>query len=247
MTIRAVIVDDESPARDLLQELLEAHDDVQVVGECANGIEAVSATRELSPDLLFLDIQMPQVDGFEVLELLSPDIRPAVIFTTAHDEFALKAFDVHAVDYLLKPFGAERLAAALERAAVRLSAGVEIPAEELAREARHRALPLERILIREEGRVHVVPVEKVDYVEAQGDGVVISVDGVVLKKSQGLGELELELDPGRFLRIHRSYLLNLDRLAGIELYAKDSRVAVLRDGRRIPLSRSGYARLRTLL
>lgn len=243
--IRALVVDDEAPARHLLREYLSAHQQVEVVGECANGFEVVKAVAELRPNLLFLDIQMPKLDGFEVLELLG-DERPEVIFVTAYDRYALQAFEVHAVDYLLKPFTAERLAEALER----IRPGAEpraLPSAELARAARPDAPYLGRILIRDGARIHVLPVEQLDYAEAQDDYVVFSSGEEKLRKQQTLTELADALDPGRFVRIHRSYLLNVDRLARIELYAKDSRVAILRDGSRLPVSRSGYARLRELL
>jgi len=240
--LRALLIDDEAPARRLLRELLAAHPEVEVVGECANGFEAVKAVAELEPDLLFLDIQMPKLDGFEVLELLG-DERPAVVFVTAYDQYALRAFEVSAADYLLKPFTPERLAAALER--IEPGAGPD-PAE-LRRAARPEGTHLERVLVREGSDIQVLPVAKIDYVEAQGDYVCFAAGGETWRKQQTLSALESELDPARFLRIHRSYLLNVDRLARLELYAKDSRVAILRSGKRLPVSRSGYARLRELL
>lgn len=248
--LRTLVVDDEEPARRLLCEYLAARPEVEVVGECANGFEAVKAVTELSPDLLFLDIQMPKLDGFEVLELLGDDV-PVVIFVTAYDQYALQAFEVHAVDYLLKPFTAERLAEALARVRPATPAP-ELPVAELTRAARSGAARPEapfadRVLVREGSRIHVIPVEKLDYVEAQDDYVVFVAGGGKLRKQQTLTRLAGTLDPGRFVRIHRSYLLNLDRLARLELYAKDSRVAILRDGTRLPVSRSGYGRLKGLL
>jgi two-component system LytT family response regulator len=237
--LRVLIVDDEAPARSLLREYLDGMGDVEVARECANGFEAVAATHELEPDLLLLDVQMPGLDGFEVLELLERPV--AVVFTTAHDEFAVRAFEVHAVDYLLKPFSRERLGDAISRA--RNRAGV--PAAALLAEARARRGPLAtRLLVRDGPRVHVIPVDTLDWVEACDDYVLLHVGPAVHRKQQTLAEVEASLDPRRFARIHRSFVLNLDRLARIELYAKDSRRAVLRDGTRLPLSRSGYARLR---
>jgi two-component system LytT family response regulator len=200
---------------------------------------------------VLLDVQMPKLDGFEVLELLAAGgdgrRRPAVVFVTAYDQYAVRAFEVHAVDYLLKPVSGERLRAAIDRARGRLQAGDAGPDPlPLSRTAR-RGAPLERILVRDGDKVHVVPVARVDYFEAQGDVVVMRAGESRLRKAATLGELEEGLDPARFLRIHRSYILNLDRLAGIELYAKDSRVAVLKDGTKLPVSRPGYARLRELL
>jgi two-component system, LytTR family, response regulator len=243
--LRVVIVDDEPLARAFVRELAAAHPGVEVIAECANGFEAVKAVSELRPDLMFLDVQMPKLSGFEVLELLGGDV--AVIFTTAYDQYALRAFEVHAVDYLLKPFGAERFAEALSRARARLAARDGLPVEALLSDARPRHTPLERVLIRDGSQVHVLPVERIDYVEAQDDYVSFASEGKAYLKDQTLSSVEACLDPGRFVRIHRSYLLNIERIARVELYAKDSRVAILRDGRRLPVSRAGYARLAKLL
>ncbi len=240
-----LVVDDEAPARALLREYLAAHPDVEVVGECANGFEAVKAVTELAPDLLFLDIQMPKLDGFDVLELVGEG--PQVIFVTAYDQYALRAFEVHAVDYLLKPFARERLAEALVLARARAAQHAAMPVAALVADARPPGRFLERVLVRDGSKVHVIPVDRVDYFEAQDDYVAIHAEGKVTLKPQTLAALERGLDPARFVRIHRSYVLNLERLARLELYAKDSRVAVLQQGRELPVSRAGYARLKELL
>jgi two-component system, LytTR family, response regulator len=247
--MRVVLVDDEAPARAILREFLAAHAEVEIVAECANGYEAVKAIGELAPDVVFLDVQMPKLDGFEVLELVSPP--PAVIFCTAYDEYALKAFEVHAVDYLLKPFGRERLAAALERAHERLRAGAGAsgttsPAR-IAAAARGPDRWAERIVVRDGPKVHVIPVDRLDSAEAEDDYVSLRADGRTWLKQQTLADLESVLDPRRFVRVHRSHLIALDRIVRIEPFSKDSRIAVLRDGRQIPISRSGYARLRELM
>ena len=244
-TLRVVIVDDEPLARAMVRQCIAAHPGVDVVAECANGFEAVKAVTELSPDLLFLDVQMPKLSGFEVLELVGRDV--AVIFTTAYDRYALRAFEVHAVDYLLKPFSEQRFSEALSRARERLAAKESLPVDALVSEARTSHEPLERVLIRDGSKVHVLPVERIDYVEAQDDYVCFKSDGKSYLKDQTLGSVEASLDPARFVRVHRSYLLNIDRIARVELYAKDSRVAILRDGTRLPVSRAGYARLARLL
>jgi len=241
---RAVIVDDEELARRLLRELLGRHPEVEVVAECANGFEAVKSVGELKPDLLFLDVQMPKLDGFEVLELTGP--VPAVIFVTAYDQFALRAFEAHAVDYLLKPFGVDRLKTALERARERLGGKLPPPAD-LATAARPPAQFLERIVVKDGTRVHIIPVRKLDYAEAQDDYVSLCVEGKKLLKQQTIASLESALDPGRFVRVHRSYIVNLDRLGKIEPYGKDTHVVVLTTGAQLPVSRSGYARLREIL
>jgi two-component system LytT family response regulator len=241
--IRTIIVDDEPLARDILREFLSADEDVEIVAECANGFEAVKAVAEHDPDLLLLDIQMPKLDGFEVLELL--DRSPLVVFVTAHDEYALRAFEVHALDYLLKPFSQERFHAVLARA--KASLGAARPAAP-ALASSLRAKPLQRVVVRlDDGTIQVVPVTRIDYVEADDDTIVIHTAGTKLRKQQTIGDLARELDPDRFVRVHRSVLLNIERIEKIELYAKDSRVAILRDGTRVPVSRSGYARLRELL
>jgi two-component system LytT family response regulator len=243
--LRVAIIDDEALARTFLRELLAAHPDVEIVAECANGLEAVKAFAETKPDLLLLDVQMPKVDGFEVLELIGQPVP--VIFVTAYDSFALRAFEVHAVDYLLKPFGAERLAAALDRARARIRADEEPPAPRVVAAARMARAPLSRLLIRDGADIHVIPIEKIDYFEAQDDYVSVRVGGRNLLKEQTLAELETLLDPGRFVRIHRRYLLNLARLVRMEQPAAESRTAVLADGTELPISRTGYARLRELL
>ena len=238
-SLRVVIVDDESLARSMMREYLQAHADVEVVAECANGFEAVKAVTELKPDLLFLDIQMPRLDGFEVLELIGNDVD--VIFVTAYDKYAVRAFEVHAVDYLLKPFSPERLAEALRQVRTK------VPIEELTASARPAGTKVERVLIRNGAQVHVIPVGKIDYVEAQDDYVAYRTEGKQFLKQQTLAEAEAALDPTRFVRIHRSYILNVERLAKLELYAKDSHAAILRDGTRLPVSRTGYSRLNALL
>jgi two-component system LytT family response regulator len=244
-TLRVVIVDDEPLARAVIREYLKGHADVEVVAECGNGFEAVKAVSDLSPDLMFLDVQMPKLDGFEVLELLGRSVP--VVFTTAFDKYALRAFEVHAVDYLLKPFDETRFAEALSRARARIQASEPLPVEDLVAEARPRQAPAERVLIRDGAQVHVIPVDRIDYVEAQDDYVCFKADGKDYLKDQTMAAVEGMLDPARFVRIHRSYLLNIERIARVELYAKDSRVAILRDGRRLPVSRAGYTRLAKLL
>jgi two-component system LytT family response regulator len=218
--------------------------DVTIVAECAHGFDAVKTVTEQHPDVVLLDVQMPKLDGFEVLELIGPDVP--VVFVTAYDEFALKAFEVHAVDYLLKPVGAERLATALSRVRERVRPQTPTPAV-LRASARRPGEYLERVVIRDGAHVHVVPVDKIDYVEAQDDYVGFRTGGKLLLKEQTMTDVEASLDPRRFVRVHRSYVLNVERLARVELYAKDSRVAILSDGSKLPVSRSGYQRLQQLL
>jgi two-component system, LytTR family, response regulator len=239
--LRVAIVDDEALARSVLREYLTASAAVDIVAECQNGFEAVKVVSELHPDLLFLDVQMPKLDGFEVLELVGRDV--AVVFTTAYDQYALRAFEVHAVDYLLKPFSAERLAEALARARERLQRGERLPSHEIVSEARAHASQAGRVLVRDGSRVHVLSMEKIDYVQAQDDYVSFRCDGKDYLKDQTLAQAEAALDPAKFVRIHRSYVLNLDRLARVETDERENRLAVLSDGRKLPVSRAGYARL----
>lgn len=244
--MRVVIVDDEEPARRLLAEYLSRRSDLEIVAECADGFTAVRVLTEVQPDLVLLDIQMPRLNGFEVLELV--ENRLPVIFITAHDEHAVRAFEIHAIDYLLKPFTEGRLASALDRAMTRISED-EFPdlREFVARQAGGAGRFLGRVLVRDGSQVHVIPIEKIDYFEAQDDYVAIKTEGRTHLKKQKLGDLEACLEPGRFVRIHRGYILNIERLAAVELYAKDSRVAVLADGTKLPVSRAGHVRLKELL
>jgi two-component system LytT family response regulator len=239
--LRVVIVDDEELARRVLREYLGGMPNVVVVAECGNGFEAVKTVAEFHPDLLLLDVQMPKLDGFEVVELVGRDV--GVVFVTAYDEFALRAFEVHAVDYLVKPFSAERLSEALERARARLGQRVPLPIRELAAAARPSTQMAARVLVRDGSKVHVIPVQKIDYVKAQDDYVSFASEGKEYLKDQTLADAEASLDPAKFVRIHRSFLLNIDRLVRVELDARDNRAAVLADGRRLPVSRGGYTRL----
>jgi len=242
--IRAVIVDDEELARQMVREFLATHSEIEVIAECANGFDAVKMVGELKPDLLFLDIQMPKLNGFEVLELVGTD--RAVVFITAYDEYAIRAFDVHAVDYLLKPFNTERFETALDRAKRRLG-GKLPPAAELSQSARPPAQYLERIVVKDGTRVQIIPVAKLDYAEAQDDYVALASEGKLHLKQQTISSLETVLEPSRFLRIHRSYIVNLEKVTKIEPYSKDNHVVVLNNGAQLPVSRSGYARLKEVL
>lgn len=238
--MRVIIVDDEDLARGLVREFLAAHADIEIVAECGNGFDAVKAITELDPDLVFLDIQMPKLNGFEVVELAGR--KTDYIFVTAYDQYAVKAFEVHAVDYLLKPYSQQRFDEALAhaRSRARHSIGVEAVVSAM------RNKPLGRILIRDGAKVHVIGVDKIDFIEAQDDYVQINSEGKGYLKNQRLSELEEQLDPGVFVRIHRSYILNIGCISRIE-QGKDSHSAILNDGTRIPISRSGYQKVRTLI
>lgn len=243
--IRVVIVDDEDLARQIIREMLKPHAEMEIVAECANGFEAVKTVAELKPDLVFLDIQMPKLDGFEVLELIGGEV--AVIFVTAYDEHALRAFEVNAVDYVLKPFRAERFEGALERARQRMGKNPAASADQLAAAAREPGQYAERIVVKDGTRVQIIPVAKLDYAEAQDDYVCLASQGKKYLKQQTISSLEASLDPNRFLRLHRSCLVNLERVARLEPYGKDTHIVILNDGNRLPVSRAGLARLKEFL
>ena len=237
--LRVVVVDDEELARAVVREHLAAHPGIEIVAECANGIEAIEAVAALAPDLLFLDVQMPRLTGFETLELLDP--RPAVVFVTAYDRHAVKAFEVSAVDYLLKPFSKERFDAALAKARALLGSGAIGPdPATLAAAARPEGVPLERIAVREGTRVTLLAVETVAWVKAEDDYVLIRSGGKNHLKHQTLSDLATRLPAARFVRVHRSWVVNVGKLASLE----EGKTAVMADGERVPVSRAGAARLR---
>ncbi|MBV9765624.1 MAG: response regulator [Acidobacteriaceae bacterium] len=246
MKIRAVIVDDEDLAIQLLREYLRKEEDIEIVAECTNGFDAVKAVTEHKPELLFLDVQMPKLDGFEVLELIGTEV--AVVFITAYDQYAMKAFDAAAVDYLLKPFDLDRFRVALQRVRQRLrQSELRPPAAELKNAAQPPGQYARRIVVKDGTRVHIIPAGQLDYAEAQDDYVALHSAGKTYLKQQTISALEASLDPVRFVRVHRSFLINLDRVAKIEPYTKDTRLAILADGSQIPISRAGYGRLKDLM
>lgn len=235
MTLRALIADDEPLARALVREFLAAHANVQVVAEVDNGLEAARCIQDLAPDLVFLDIQMPKLTGLEVLQLTG--LRRGVIFTTAYDQHALEAFDLHAVDYLLKPFSQERFDAAMHRASQLLREGAPAVERLVAAQA------LRRVLIREGPEIRVLPLDEVDYIEAQADYVAFHHAGRDHLKAQRISELEAQLDPRQFVRVHRSFIVNLLQLQAVERTESNGYAVRLRSGKRIPVSRSGHERL----
>jgi two-component system LytT family response regulator len=243
--IRALIVDDEELARQIICEMLKLHPEIELIGECANGFEAVKAVSEINPDLVFLDIQMPKLDGFEVLELIGDQV--AVVFVTAYDEHALRAFEVNAVDYVLKPFRAERFEAALERAKQRIGKTQLTSPEKLSAAAREPGQYAERIVVKDGTRVQIIPVAKLDYAEAQDDYVSLASGGKKFLKQQTISSLEASLNPGSFVRVHRSCIVNLERVTRLEPYGKDTHVVILSDGARLPVSRAGLTRLKEFL
>lgn len=238
---RVLIVDDEDLARRLIQEFLRSHPDMQVIGECENGLQAVDAISSLQPDLIFLDIQMPKLTGFEVLDATGR--KEGIIFSTAYDQYALKAFDQHAIDYLLKPYSQQRFDEALNKA--RKLIGQSLPAmSELVAQANRKS---DRLVIRDRGQTIIIPLEQIDYIEAMDDYVQIHYAGKSLLKTQSLSDLEKQLDPALFVRIHRSTIIRLQALKCLERASKDSYQAVLHVGAQLAVSRSGYDRLKGML
>ncbi len=240
MTLRALIADDEPLARALLREYLRPHADITLLAEADNGLAAARCIQEQAPDLVLLDIQMPKLTGLEVLQ--ATGLRRGVIFTTAYDAHALAAFDLHAVDYLLKPFSQERFDAALERAR-RLMREPDAPAVERLVGAQ----PLRRVLVRDGADQRVLALDEVDYIEAQADYVAFHQGAQVHLKTQRISELETQLDPAQFVRVHRSFIINLNQLQTVERTDSEAHAVRLRSGKRIPVSRSGYERLREML
>ncbi len=242
---RALIVDDEPLARKAMSLALAEFPQIEVIGECADGFEAVKMINQEKPEVVFLDIQMPKLDGFDVLELL--DDPPFIVFVTAYNEYALKAFESHALDYILKPVKRERLGKTLERVEKRLREDKGQPVSQLLEHYQQHNTPLERILVRDRNRIHILPVVDISFIEAQDDYVALYTKERSYLKKETLSGLEKRLDSRQFVRIHRSYLINIDYLSKIEPYAKDRKIAVLKDGKTLPVSRSGYQRLMTRL
>jgi len=242
---RVLIVDDEPLARKAMALALAEFPEIEIIGECADGFEAVKVINKEKPEVVFLDIQMPKLDGFDVLELL--DDPPFIVFVTAYNEYALKAFESHALDYILKPVKIERLGKTLERVEKQLSMSERQQVNRLLEHHKQDQIPLERILIRDRNLIHILQVEEISHIEAQDDYVALYSGERSYLKKETLSGLEKRLDGRRFVRIHRSYLLNIDYLSKIEPYAKDSKIAALKNGKTLPISRSGYQRLMTHL
>jgi two-component system LytT family response regulator len=240
--IKTILIDDEPLARSITREYLSAYPQIEIAQECNDGFEGVKAITLHKPDLIFLDIQMPKINGFEMLELLDP--CPAVIFTTAFDEYAIKAFESHAIDYLLKPFSKERFDKALQKwlAQKDTSSAMKIVNDQI-RQPEER----NRIVVKEGGNIRIIPVNDIHYVEAYDDYVKIFTQKEMFLKKKTMSFYENSLDPNQFVRVHRSYLIQLSQLTRIEPLEKDTHVALLKSGVRIPLSKSGYAKLKTVL
>lgn len=241
---KVIIIDDEPLARQLIKSLLEPYTQIKVVSECGDGFEGFKAIQELKPDLIFLDVQMPKVNGFEMLELI--DSPPSVIFSTAFDEYALKAFEAHAIDYLLKPVTRARFEKAIEKWLKYAAENTQIPVGQLLENNVYEGYQ-HRIVVKDNGFIRIIPAQDIFYLEANDDYVkIVTKEGNYLKKST-LSHIEESLDPQQFVRVHRSYLVPVGQLARIEPYEKDGHIAILQCGARVQVSKSGLARLKSLL
>lgn len=248
--IRVIIIDDEKLARELVRKYLEDLPGVEIAGECENGFEALKLVQDVKPDLLFLDIQMPKIDGFELLEVLDP--RPEIIFATAFDQYAIRAFEMNAVDYLLKPFSRLRLEQALEKARKRISEAAPGDQkagaiEKLQHQIDDDRKELERVITRLGSRITVIPVEKIWYLESADDYVMIHSELGNHLKERTMKYFEEHLPQSQFVRIHRSYILNIACIASIELYEKDTHLIILKSGDKLRASAEGYKRLKERL
>jgi len=244
--IRTLIIDDETLARDLLRHYLSKDERVELVGECSNGFEGVLAIQELNPDLVFLDIQMPKITGFEMLELISNP--PVIIFSTAYDQFAIRAFEANAIDYLLKPYPFERVVAALNKAVEKLKSKTAAPEiERLIETHDEDSGMLNRLVVKSGRKIQVIPVESIYYIESQDDFVMIyCVDGHFMKQKT-MKFFEQHLDGNQFVRIHRSYLLNLSYISEIQQYEKESWIVLTKQGAKLKVSKTGYTNLKEKL
>jgi two-component system LytT family response regulator len=249
--IKTLVVDDEPLAREGIITLLQGARDFNVIGVCANGEEAIEAIEAKQPDVVFLDVQMPEIDGFQVLESLDPKRIPTVIFVTAYDQYALRAFDIHAVDYLLKPVDAERFTQALDRARKRLeskrSNGSDKHLKSLLEELKSKDRKLERLVVKTGGKIFFLRTEEIDWIEAAGDYVKIHINTTEHIIRERITELESKLDPSRFLRIHRSTIVNIDRIKEMQPMFYGDYVVILRNGTQLNLSRTYREKISKLM
>lgn len=242
---KVILIDDEPLARAVVAEYLEAHPGLEIVQQCGDGFDGIKAIQQYQPDLVFLDIQMPKINGFEMLELLEQP--PAIIFTTAFDEYAIKAFEAHAIDYLLKPFSQERFDKAIEKWKEQQHTTVKPDTTALLETAAQTPAQSDRIVVKNGSKIKIIPVADIFYLEAADEYVKIhTAEGYFLKKKT-MGFFESSLDAQQFVRSHRSYIVNVQQITRIEPYEKDNYVAVLKTGPQVPVSRTGYVKLREVL
>jgi two-component system LytT family response regulator len=242
---KVIIIDDELLARSVVKEYLQKHPQLELVAECNDGFEGLKAIQQYDPDLVFLDIQMPKINGFEMLELIEEP--PAVIFTTAFDEYAIKAFEAHAIDYLLKPFSQDRFDKAILKWRDQKNNSSEKNTQELLETASQSSSQSQRIVVKNGSKIKIIPVQDIFYLEAADDYVKIHTKEGYFLKNKTMNHFEKVLDVQHFVRSHRSYIVNIQQITRIDPYEKDNHVAILRSGAKVPVSRNGYAKLRQVL
>jgi two-component system LytT family response regulator len=242
--IRTVIVEDEAPARDILKHYLKDFPEIEILEECSDGFSGLKTIASLKPDLVFLDIQMPRLTGFELVEVMTE--KPVIIFTTAYDQYAIKAFELNAIDYLLKPFPKERLRIAVKKAAEKIGSrsGDEAPERQVFEKLPKPVSAITRVVARKGNSINIIPIDQIRYVQAEDDYVMIyHTEGKALKQ-QTMKFYEESLPPDSFVRIHRSYIVRIQEIKKLEPYTKDNYVAVLQTGEKLPVSRTGYKMLK---
>ena len=245
--IKVIIIDDELLARQIIVKYLSVYDDVEIICECQNGFEGIKAVNEFNPDIIFLDIQMPKLNGFEMLELI--DKKPIIIFTTAYDQYAIKAFEVNAIDYLLKPFPQNRFDEAVKKARLQLTSGqVETPKlDNLLKHSEENIEYIDRIVIKDGSKISIIETDSIRWLEAQDDYVMINSSEGKYLKQKTMKYFEDHLDPDDFIRIHRSYIVKIKEIKQIELLEKESYQVKLKEGKSLPVSKTGYAKLKEVL
>lgn len=242
--IKTVIIDDETPAREIIKHYLKEVDSVEVIAECADGFSGLKTISAMKPDLVFLDIQMPRLTGIELVEVLTE--KPEIIFTTAYDQFAIRAFELNAVDYLMKPYQKRRFLEAVKKAIDKIEAGKgnKEPASQLLAKMPEPVTTVNRIVVRKGNAINLIPIEQIKYVEAQDDYVMIFHSAGKALKQQTMKFYEDNLPKADFVRIHRSYIVKIEEIKGIEPYGKDNHIAILHSGDKLPVSRTGYKNLK---
>jgi two-component system LytT family response regulator len=243
--IRAIIIDDEPLARSIVKEYLQSFPEIELLQECSDGFEGIKAIMQYQPDLLFLDIQMPKINGFEMLELV--ENPPAVIFTTAFDEYAIKAFENHAVDYLLKPFSKDRFEKAIHKWMEHRGSAQANDKRELLESASLQPQQSQRIVVKTGNKIKIIPADDIQYLEAADDYVKIHTKDGAFLKNKTMAHFEQVLDPQQFVRTHRSYIVNVQLVTRLDPYEKESYTALLKTGVNVPVSKSGYSRLKVVL
>jgi two-component system LytT family response regulator len=243
--IKTIIVEDEKLARDLIKDYLESHEDFEIAGEYEDGFSGLKAINEMKPDIIFLDIQMPKLTGFEMLEVM--EHNPAIIFTTAYDQYALKAFEHNALDYLLKPYSKDRFNEAVAKARERVQSGDK---ESISRLVQHREQledEIHRVVVKSRSKIHVIPVDDIIYLEAQDDYVMIYTQKSKHLKQKTMKFFEEHMPKEDFVRIHRSYIVRLTEISQMQLYEKESYIVILKNGVKLPVSKSGLPKLKKKL